>query len=148
MSFAIAHCVCSTQRFIGGRGKEGEGPKNKQVSLSRAIQWQHWIDFEKGFPILPICRQEANHFEAEHMVQQEAELLRTVVFWYGWKPIFFGGKWGWGVQKREATPNNRHRFLFCFLSPEGLRRFLTDPTCQYAEELITRNSLGTTSDKG
>ena len=33
-SFAIAHSVCSTRRFIGGRGKEGEGPKNKQVSVS------------------------------------------------------------------------------------------------------------------
>ena len=33
-AFALAHSVCSTQRFIGGRGKEGEGPKNKQVSVS------------------------------------------------------------------------------------------------------------------
>ena len=33
-AFAIAHSVCSTQRFIGGRGKEGEGPKNNQVSVS------------------------------------------------------------------------------------------------------------------
>ena len=37
-AFAIAHSVCSTQRFIG-RGKEGEGPKNKQVSVSIQVTY-------------------------------------------------------------------------------------------------------------
>ena len=36
-AFAIAHSVCSTQRFLGGRGKEGEGPKTSMVSESKVI---------------------------------------------------------------------------------------------------------------